>query len=60
MGNLFGKKEKKSSKSKSNNDHGSYNQSKPKIDRVTEQDKAVLDVKARMRKIKVYVDKLTL
>lgn len=30
----------------------------PKRDRVDDTDKAILDVKARMRKIKTYIDKL--
>ncbi len=29
-------------------------------DRITEQDRAILDIKARMKKLKIYVDKMVI
>ena len=63
MGNLFGnciKTNHKDDQPKSNNNGRGDPFSNPKKDRVYDQDKAILDVKARMRKIKVYVDKINI
>lgn len=49
MGNLFKKKKKEEPAPK---------KQIPAKSRVNEQDKAILDVKARMRKLKTYSDKL--
>jgi hypothetical protein len=49
MGNLFRKKKRVEEPKK---------EDKPAKSRVNEQDKAILDIKARLRKLKTYTDKL--
>lgn len=63
MGNLFGNcfkaddegKRKKKSKSREKEDEVINNSKK---DRVTDNDRAILDVKGRLKQIKIYKDKI--
>ena len=63
MGNLFSNCIKPNNTNSDRPKNGGNNNgpnSMPKKDRVTDTDKAVLDVKARMRKVKTYIDKLNI
>ena len=63
MGGLFGKKKDKTQPPKQPTQTTQPVQAVPTgkdKNRITEQDQAILDVKARMRKIKTYVEKLEL
>ena len=63
MGNLFRKKSKSGADTNSKNVNVAQNSGAAKQvekSRVNDQDKAILDVKTRLKKLKTYVDKLNL
>ena len=65
MGGIFGKCFKENDnnvgkKKKANDQPPKQEVKQPQKDRITDTDRAILDVKARMKKIKVYIDKLNL
>ena len=52
----------KDHKDNEGNNNAAKKENPPKIEksRVTDQDKSILEVKARLRKLKTYIDKLTI